>query len=229
VRGIGTFQPGGTSTGLYRLYVIRPSEQQLEMYAPAADGSVYPGNPSKRLPGPQKLDDVDAMLIDGDIYLAQAGKVTLIVGRGGWKPAAIGDDVIHPTTYYSAIASSSHAVGVGAALRILDDDLGSGTLYAYDRDAGRIVAFAKDGGAVQGQYRLANGDTAWAAMRAFYLVPGGAGSPVPTVFWIGPGGVGMAPLVAVPDTITGTVAPSPSPSGGPSASPTATPRATKKP
>lgn len=232
VRGIGTFQPGGSSSGLYRLYVIRPAEQQLEMYAPAADGSVYPGNPSKRLPGPQKLDDVDAMLIDGDIYFAQAGRLSIIVGRSSWKPAAIGDDVIHPTTHFIAMASSAHAVGVGAALRILDDDLGSGNLYAYDRDGSRIVAFAKDDGAYQGQYRLANGDLAWAGMRAFYLVPGAASAP-PSVVWIGSGTVGIAPLVAVPDTITGTVAPSPSPSAGPSASPKASPKPppgpTKKP
>jgi hypothetical protein len=117
---------------------------------------------------------------------------------------------------------------VGAALRILDDDLGSGTIYAYDRDAGRIVAFAKDDGAYQGQYRLANGDAAWGAMRAFYLVPG-AGSAPPTVIWIGAGNVGMATLVAVPDTITGTVAPSPSPSVGPSVSPKPTARPTHRP
>ncbi len=74
VRGLATYQPGTSTSGLYRLYVIRPGQQQIEMYAPSADGSVYPGTPSKRLPGPQKLDDVDAMLIDGDIYLAQAGQ-----------------------------------------------------------------------------------------------------------------------------------------------------------
>ena len=168
--GIATFQPGTSSSGLYRLYVIRPGEQQIEMYAPSADGSVYPGTPSKRLPGPQKLDDVSAMLIDGDIYLAQAGKVSLVVGRGGWKPAAIGDDTLHPTTTFTALATSSHAVGTGAALRILDDDLGSGTLYAYDRDSGRIVAFSKDDGKYLAQYRLANGDPV--VGRPARLLPG---------------------------------------------------------
>jgi hypothetical protein len=228
VLGIATFQPGTSSSGLYRLYVIRPGEQQIEMYAPSADGSVYPGTPSKRLPGPQKLDDVSAMLIDGDIYLAQAGKVSLVVGRGGWRPAAIGDETLHPTTTFTALATSSHAVGTGAALRILDDDLGSGTLYAYDRDSGRIVAFSKDDGKYQAQYRLANGDASWGSLRAFYLVPG-TGSAPPSVVWIGSGAVGIAPLVAVPDTITGTVAPSASPSTSPSPSPKVTPRPTKKP
>ncbi|HEX7471583.1 MAG TPA: hypothetical protein VF323_00745, partial [Candidatus Limnocylindrales bacterium] len=236
VRGIATYQPGGSSSGLYRLYVIRPGLQQVEMYTAAPDGSGYPGSPSKRLPGPQKLDDVDAMLIDGDIYFAQAGKVSLVIGRSNWKMATIGDDVLHPATDFTAIATSSHSVGAGAALRILDDDLGSGTLYAYDRTAGRIVAFAKDSGGYQVQYRLANGDATWGGLRSFYLVPG-AGTAPPSVVWIGQGNVGIAALVAVPDTITGTVAPSPSPSASPSGNPKptvkpkpkVTPRPTKKP
>jgi hypothetical protein len=227
VRGIGTFQPGTSVSGLYRLYVIRPGDQQIEMYAPSADGSVYPGSPSKRLAGPQKLDDVDAMLIDGDIYLAQAGKVSLVLGRTSWKMGPIGDDTLHPTTDFTAIATSSHSVGTGAALRILDDDLGSGTIYAYDHDSGRIVAFGKDEGKYQVQYRLANGDASWGSLRGFYILPGGGAAP-PSVVWIGTGGIGIAPLVAVPDTITGTVA-SPSPSASPPASPKVTPRPTKKP
>ncbi len=228
VLGISTFQPGTSASGLYRLYVVRPGEQQIEMYAPSADGSVYPGTPSKRLPGPQKLDDVDAMLIDGDIYLAQSGKINLVVGRSSWKPGAIGDDTLHPSAHYTALATSSHAVGTGAAQRILDDDLGSGTIYAYDRDSARIVAFSKDDGKYQGQYRLANGDASWGNLRAFYIIPGTASAP-PSVVWIGSAGVGIAPLLTVPDTITGTVAPSASPSASPSPSPKVTPRPTKKP
>ena len=197
------------------------------MYAPAADGSVYPGNPSRRL-GPQKLDDVDQMLIDGDIYFAEAGKVSLVVGRPGWKTADLGDDVLHPTSHYTLLASSSHTEGTGTSARIVSDDLGSGTLYAYDRDFGRIVAFNKDDGKYRGQYRLANGDASWGSMRGFYLLPG-VGSGPPTVVWIGAGKVGLAPLVAVPDTTIGTVAPSPSPSASPSASPKPKPPASLKP
>jgi hypothetical protein len=231
VGGLGTFQPGNASTGLYRLYVIRPALQQVEMYAPAADGSVYPGNPTTRLPGPQKLDDVDEMLIDGDIYFAEAGKVTLVVGAAGrtsWKAGALGDEVLHPTAHYTLLASSSHTSGTGATARILTDDLGSGTLYAFDRDASRIVAFSKDDGKYQGQYRLANGDASWGSMRGFYLLPGGGSGP-PTIVWVGMGKVGIAPLVAVPDSTIGTVAPSPSPSASPSASPKPTARPTAKP
>ena len=231
VGGIGTFQPGNTSTGLYRLYVIRPQGQQVEMYAPAADGSVYPGNPTKRLPGPQVLDDVDQMMIDGDIWFAEAGSIKLVVGRTSWKPAAIGDELLHPVAHYTLLASSSHSEGSGVSARIVNDDLGSGTLYAYDSANARIVAFAKDiGGAYEGQYRLANGDPGWASMRGFYLLPG-VGSGPPSVVWIGPGNVGIAPLIAVPDTTIGTVAPSPSPSASPTASPKATvkPKPTTKP
>ena len=227
VLGIATFQPGTSASGLYRLYVVRPGEEQIEMYLPSADGSVYPGTPSKRLPGPQKLDDVSAMLIDGDIYLAQGGKVSLVVGRSSWKPGTIGDDTLHPTAYFTTIATSSHSVGSGSALRVLDDEQGSGTIYAFDRDNGRIVAFSKDDGKYQVQYRLANGDASWGGMRAFYLLPGTASAP-PSVVWIGAGAVGIAPLVAVPDTITGTVAPSASPSTSPSPSPKATPKPPKK-
>ncbi len=216
VRGFGTFQPGASGQSLYRLYVIRPAEQQVEMYSPAADGSGYPGNPTKRLPGPQALDDVDAMMIDGDIYFAQAGKVDLVVGRSSWNPAQIGDDVLHPSSHYVALASSSHTV-VGTS-RIEDDDQGSGSIYAFDRDFARVVSFAKDDGKYQAQYRLANGDPAWGDLRAFYLVPGTGAAP-PSVVWIAAGSVGVAPLTAVPDTITGTEA-SPSPSKRPKSTPT---------
>ena len=106
------------------------------------------------------------MLIDGDIYFAEAGKVSLVVGRSGWKTGAIGDDVLHPAADFTRLASSSHVSGTGTSAQILDDDLGSGTLYAYDSDAARIVAFSKNDGSYQQQYRLASGDTSWAGLRA---------------------------------------------------------------
>ena len=163
--GIGTFQPGTPDVGAVPA-VRHPAGR-------AADRDVRAGGRRLRLPGqpvqaPARAAEARRrrpMLIDGDIYLAQGGKVSLVVGRSNWKTGALGDDMLHPTADYTAIASSSHAVGTGTALRILDDDLGSGTLYAYDRDAARIVAFNKDNGDYQVQYRLANGDASWGGMR----------------------------------------------------------------
>ena len=48
IRGIGTFLRDA-SAGLYNLYVIDPSEEQILAYSAAKDGSGFPADPSKRL------------------------------------------------------------------------------------------------------------------------------------------------------------------------------------
>ena len=45
IMGINTFLRPGTR-GLYNLYVVDPSEQQIRAYSPAADGSGFPDNPT---------------------------------------------------------------------------------------------------------------------------------------------------------------------------------------
>ena len=174
VRGLGTFNRGTTGTSGYNLYIVDPSQQQVLTYTPAADGSGYPGTPTGRLATAQPLDDVDAMLIDGDIYFAQGGNLKRSVPAAGWKPGTLPDTALRPTSRYTALSTY--------------DDRGTGIVYAYDATNERIVTFDKaagdDGsGKYEHQYRLANGDAGWGDLRSFYVVAGTATKP-PVVVWI---------------------------------------------
>jgi hypothetical protein len=193
VRGIGTFLRGTQEQGLYNLYVLDPSHQQLLVYTPAADGGGYPRPPTGRLSTARAVDDVDFLLIDGFIYFAQGGVVRRVVPDSNWRPTEIGDTLIHPTTRFTLLSTY--------------DPKDSGQLYAYDAAGGRIIAYDKNGGAFVKQYRLANGDPSWRAVRGFYVVPGTTSTP-PSIVWIDGQRVGISPLVAVPETVPG-VSPSP--------------------
>jgi hypothetical protein len=223
VLGVATFAPGFGS-GLYNLYIVDPSEQQLLVYTPAADGSGYPASPSTKLATAQPIADVTGLLIDGDIYFTQGGALKRVVPASGWKTGAIGDTGVRPTTTFTALASY--------------DDRRTGLIYAYDSANGRIVSFDKapdnngEGAFVQ-QFRLANADRGWFDLRSFYVIAATTTTPA-TVVWTSADGIGIAPLVAVPDTIPGDVStPSVSPAGSPSPSPSTkpkpTPRRTTKP
>lgn len=215
VRGFGTFLRGDPANGQYNLYVIDPSEQQLLLYTPAADGSGYPGSPTGRLPTAQPVGDVDAMLIDGDIYFAEAGALKRVVPAGAWTPAPLPDTALRPTSHFTALASFS--------------DRRTGSIYAYDSTNARIVAFDKGSGAYLGQYRLANGAAGWGDLRSFYVVPGSASNP-PTVVWISGRDISLAPLATVPDSTTGgSPAPAPSVSPTPVALPSPTAKRTSRP
>jgi hypothetical protein len=201
VRGIGTFLRGTPEQGLYNLYVLDPSRQQLLVYTPAADGGGYPDTPTGRLSTAQAVDDVDFLLIDGYIYFAQGGVVRRVVPDSNWRPSEIGDTLIHPTTRFTLLSTY--------------DPKDSGQLYAYDAAGGRIIAYDKNGGGFVKQYRLANGDPSWGSVRGFYVVPGTTSTP-PSVVWIDGQRVGISPLVAVPETTPGA---SPSPGASAPSSP----------
>ncbi len=216
IRGFGTFLRGDPANGQYNLYVIDPSSQQLLLYTPAADGSGFPGSPTGRLPTAQPVGDVDAMLIDGDIYFAEAGLVKRVVPAGAWTPGPIGDTALRPTSHFVALASYA--------------DRRTGILYAFDALNARIVAYDKGSGAYRQQFRLADGALGWSDLRSFYVVPGTASTP-PTVIWISARDVSMAPLSPVPDTLTGGATASPSSSSAPASppAPTTKPKATARP
>ena len=219
VKGIGTFNRGTTGTAGYNLYIVDPSQQQILTYTPAADGSGYPANPTGSLATAQPLDDVDMMFIDGDIWFAQGGAVKRVKPAAGWKPGALPDTELRPTSRYTALGTY--------------DDRGTGIIYAYDATNERIVTFDKaagdDGsGKYEHQYRLANGATGWGDLRSFYVVAGTATQP-PVVVWVDSRNVGVAPLTEVAETTPGgsTASPNPSSSAAPSSS--AKPKPTVKP
>jgi hypothetical protein len=215
VRAMGAFETNHEA-GLYRLYVVDPSAKQILAYSPAADGGGFPGAASPWLAAPQDVSAVDSMLIDGDIYLSRSGSIARFIkgGNATWKPADPGDSLLRAAPVYSLLATG--AIG---------SDKDKGPVYGYDRPNGRVIALAKDGGSIVGQYRLNGGDPAWADLRGMYVVAGLGDEPA-TLVWIDKNRVMSSILEAVQ---TPTASPGPGSGASPSVKPSATPKATKKP
>jgi len=199
IKAFGTYLRD-SNRGLYNLYVVDPSEQQIKAYSPSADGGGFPAQPTAWLATARDLSGLTSVYIDGSIYATIDGAVTRFVsGKGdGWTPKAPDDAILRPAPTYSQVAG-----GIGT-------DRLTGWIYVYDAPNARIVALDKSDGSYKAQYRLAGGLTGWDDLRAFYVVPGVADGPS-TVFWVSSDGLQQSVLVAVPDG-------SPSPSSSPAAS-----------
>jgi hypothetical protein len=203
VRAISTFCRNADCS-LYNLYVVDPSERQIMTFAPAADGSGYPGDPTGRLATARDVSTFDDLYIDGDIWAADAGVIRRFVsGRDdGWRTEELPDQVLRPEALFDRMAS-------GSPRR-------SGTIYGYDRAESRLVAFVKLDGDYIEQYRLADDSAAWDDARGFIVEPGIDEAPA-RVFWIDRDRL----MVSLLEESLGPIAspsPSPSPSGSPAAS-----------
>ena len=213
IMGINTFLRPGTQ-GLYNLYVVDPSEQQIRAYSPAADGSGFPNKPTEWLATARDVSAMTSTYVDGDLFAADAGSMVRFVGgkSEGWDPKAPKDTLLRPAPAYSIVAA-------GAARR-------EGAIFGYDKPNARVIALSKTDGSYQAQYRLASGETGWADLRGMYIIPGSGDGPS-TLVWASKDGVNQAILVAVADTAK---AASPSPSASPSVAPSSAPaKATPKP
>jgi len=214
IMGINTFLRTGTK-GLYNLYIVDPSEQQIRAYTPSADGGGFPPpNPTAWLATARDVSKMTSTYVDGDLFAADGGSLIRFVGGKdeGWNAKDPKDTLLRTPPAYSIIAA-------GSARR-------EGEIYGYDRPNARIVALAKVDGAYRAQYRLAGGLKDWSDVRAMYIVTGAPEQPA-TLFWLSRDGINQATLVAVPDVAPSpSASPPPSPSAGP---PKATPKPTKKP
>ncbi|MEO8208586.1 MAG: hypothetical protein ABI598_06090, partial [Chloroflexota bacterium] len=206
---IGTFLRD-SGAGLYNLYIVDPSEQEILAYAPAADGSGFPGAPSKRLTAPRPVDGITSLYIDGDIWIADSGRILRVFGgtSDGWSSSALPDGVLRPAPSFSAVLSGS--------------DHRAGRIYGYDAPNERLVAFSKAKGAYIEQYRLTGGSDAWTDVRGWFVEPGIADAP-DSVVWIA--GTGLFRAVLEPIISQTRPSPEASPSGdsAPSASATQAP------
>lgn len=213
VAGMATYCRNPPDCDLNNLYLVDPSSRQILAFAPAADGSGYPGAPTLWLAAPRDLGQVGGMVIDGDLYLVDGGTVVRYTsGRTGeWSLADPGDELLRPAPVYAAIAATG--------------GWRSGTLYGFDARNGRLLAFDKASGAVVAQYRPVDGPQVWAGLRGFYVVPEAAGSPAVMV-WAAADSIHVVPLEPV--GTTPEASPSPSPSAAP-ASPAASARRTPRP
>ncbi len=207
IRAIATFLRVA-STGLYNLYVVDPSEEQLVYYFPASDGSGFPAAPVDRLAVARKMDKVDDLYIDGDIFITDGGEIVRFVdGRAeGWAADPPPDTLLRKAPKYRLITSAT--------------EKRKGVLYAYDPTSARVVAIDKAKGTYLGQFRLAGGARGWEDIRGMYLVLAAEDAP-PTLIWATRDGVYSSILDAVPDAAAPSPAGSgnPSPSGGASGSP----------
>ena len=208
VTGIGTFLKN-RSAGLYNLYVIDKSRQQILAYSPSGDGGGYPIEASPWLDAERPVDKITSLYIDGDLYVANDGAIQRYRGGNGdsWQPKLPGDDVLRPAPHYTLLASSS--------------EWRQGRIYGFDQPNGRIIAVSKVDGAYIEQYRLVGGNKALEGLRGFFVVPGADNKPA-TLFWISPDGLHSATLVAAPP-------PAPAASSSPRASSPASPKASRKP
>ena len=216
ILGINTFFRPGTR-GLYNLYIVDPSEQQIRVYSPAADGGGFPNAPTDWLATARDVSKMTSTFVDGDIYVADGGSlVKYTAGKdGGWAAKDPKDQLLRPAPSYSIVAAGPTRA--------------QGAIYGFDLPNARVIAVAKADGTYQAQYRLAGGAHDWSDLRAMYIIPGTADGPV-TLVWMSSTGVNQAILTAVPDNGPGA-----SPSAGPSSSAgasspaKATPKPSKKP
>jgi len=230
IAAVGTFVRSATE-GLYNLYVVDPSEQNILAYSAARDGSGFPSSPQPRLSVARDLSKVSDLLIDGDIFVADNGAIVRFVGgkSEGWQIQAPGtasfapqgDLLLRSAPVYTIIASATEK-------RV-------GRLYAWDQANARVVAFDKAKGTFLEQYRLAGSNPSLADVRGMYVVPGAAPEDPTTLVWATKVGVLSAILEAVPDepidgpAASGSPGPSGAPGGSPAPSQKATPRASRKP
>ena len=207
ILAIATFARTGD---LYNLYVVDPSEQQVLGYAPAIDGSGYPSAATGRLTAPRDVSGVTGLYIDGDIWLADGGRLLRIVnGRSeGWTAADPGDTIVRPVPRYTLVGSGS--------------DRRAGHVYGFDATSDRVISFLKTDGSFVEQYRLAAESTGWSDLRSWYVVAG-VGDQPDTLFWIS--GTAMHKTVLERPVTEPGASPGSSPGGspGPSAIATAAP------
>ncbi|MFP5343452.1 MAG: hypothetical protein ACLGIJ_11095 [Candidatus Limnocylindria bacterium] len=202
IRAIGTYLRDA-SRGLYNLYVIDPSERQIQAYFPASDGGGFPNTATGWLAADRAVDAMTSMYIDGDIFVTEDGILERFANGAsdGWSWAPPADEGIRPDPKVTIVA------GAGERRQ--------GTVYAFDRTNARILAFQKSNGAFVAQYRLADGDDAWDGLLAMYAVAGSEGEP-DAIIWASETGVHRVILQGPVDPDA-----SASPSAGSSARPDA--------
>ncbi|HEU5202773.1 MAG TPA: hypothetical protein VFU17_00610 [Candidatus Limnocylindrales bacterium] len=207
IMALGTFERIA-SEGLYNLYVVDPSEEQILAYSPARDGSGFPGAPTQWLSTTRATNTMSALHIDGDLFTLENGAITRFVSgkNDGWEGAAPRDTLLRSAPNYTLMA--------GAGERR------NGVVYGFDRRNARLIAVDKADGHYVAQYRLAGGADGWEDMRGFYVAPSGDDPEAPPmIVWISGDAVHQATLEQISKGPTA----SPGPSGAPSAAPSAAP------
>jgi hypothetical protein len=205
ILAIGTYLRDRTR-GLYNLYVVDPSEDQIRAYPPASDGGGFPAKSTSWLATARSVATMTSIYIDGDMYVTEGGVLERFTSgkSGDWEAAPPGDTMLRPEP------SSALVTGAGERYK--------GRVYTYDRENARVLAYEKQDGRFVAQYRLADGD-GWNDLRAMYVIPGVEEAPA-TLVWLSATGVHQAALTAAEENGTSPDASgSPGPSGAAGSAP----------
>ena len=172
--------------GLYKLYVVDPSQQNIIVLSPADRRLGLPGLRRRAgCNGSADVSAVDDMVIDGDIYVAESGAWARDPGDGLDRRCPRRHPM-RPNPDYTMIASPDRPDGGSTK--------GLGSLYAFDKANSRIVAFTKSNGKYVEQYQLEGHDDAWDGLRDFVVLPGADADAPKTVWWISDTGLHSAVL-----------------------------------
>ena len=199
IRDVDTYLRNADA-GIYNLYVIDPSSEQVLRYTPAADGSGFPQDPTGYLATATDVSGWEQMFVDGDIYVLEPDGVTRYAnGRpGDFQLGALPDEVdLRPGHDYRLLTAS-------ASRR-------EGRIYVWDAKHGRVIAFDKATGDYLEQYLPGSSAPAFSDVRGMFVVPGAQGK-APSLFWAGPDRLYRTVLQPVAQ-------PTPSPSGAASGAP----------
>jgi hypothetical protein len=209
ITAIGTFLRDA-ERGLYNLYVVDPSEEQIRSYPPANDGSGFPAKASGWLSTARAVDQMSSLYIDGNMYIAEGGLLERFT-RGnsdGWEWEPPEDQLLRKDPNVILVTGSG--------------DPSEGTVYAYDQANGRILAFQKGDGSFIAQYRVDGDEDAWSDLRGMYVQPGTDGAPDKLV-WLSADAVHEATLVPAGSDAEPSAEPSGEPAEGESSEPTPEP------
>jgi hypothetical protein len=182
ITAIGTFLRD-RERGLYNLYVVDPSEEQIRSYPPANDGSGFPAKASGWLSTARAVDKMSSLYIDGNMFIAEGGLLERFT-RGnsdGWEWEPPEDQLLRKDPNVILVTGAGEP--------------SEGAVYAYDKANGRILAFQKADGEFIAQYRLDGESKDWSDLRGMYIQPGTDGAP-DTLVWLSADAVHEAPLIA---------------------------------
>ena len=187
VSGIGTYLKD-ENRGLYNLYVIDPSEQQIRAYSPAFDGSGFPAASTGWLATARPVDGMTSLYIDGDLFVTEDGTAgALLLGQErrleGRRP---------------------RRRAAPAGPRLLDRRGRHGPpdrrgLRRTTSPTSRVIAIDKANGDYKGQYRLAGSAARLGRPARRWPSPPASTTTPDTLMWLSKDGVQQAVLEAVPD------------------------------
>ncbi len=200
----------------YKLYIVDPSAQNILVLSPANDGSGYPVKPIDRLPTDRPVDGITDLLLDGDIFVAEDGKVARVIPAAGWTAQGPRDTQVRPDPKYVILSSPDRPDRTSSKR--------NGLLYAFDRTNHRIVAFNKVDGKFTAQYVLADGDPGWSGLQDMVVLPGADDQAPATVWWISSTGLHSAILVKAEGPAVTAPPPTPTPTAAPTKKPARTPK-----